>query len=225
MSALDLLGGAQRIRPRVRGFAPWTPRADTCALLDQVRAVLREYAEYAPLSLRQIYYRLVGAHSYEKTERAYERLCEHLNRARRARIIPMDAIRDDGGTVITPHCYSSREDFLETVLYSAENFRLDRTADQDTRLVVIPEAAGMAPQLERVTDPYCIQVMSSGGFESTTEKHRFAEQLAGHDRPTEVRHIGDHDPSGVNRFLAFLEDVEAFTHDLGGECTFTRVLP
>jgi hypothetical protein len=220
---LDLLGGAKRVRTRVRGFAPWSPQPETRALLDQVLAVLREYAEYLPLTLRQIFYRLVGAHSYEKTERAYERLGEHLNRARRARIIPMDAIRDDGGTVITPHCYSSREDFLGTMLYSAEHFRLDRTAGQDTRLVVIPEAAGMAPQLERVTDPYCIQVMSSGGFESTTEKHRFAEELAGHDRPTEVLHIGDHDPSGVNMFLAFLEDVEAFTRDLGGECTFTRL--
>jgi len=33
--------------------------------------------------------------------------------------------------------------------------------------------------------------------------------LAEHDRPTEVLHIGDHDPSGTHMFLAFLEDVEA----------------
>jgi len=32
-----------------------------------------------------------------------------------------------------------------------------------------------------------------------------------------VLHIGDHDPSGVSMFLAFLEDVEAFARDLGGE--------
>src|SRR5262249_43004267 len=40
-------------------------------------------------------------------------------------------------------------------------------------------------------------------------RHKFAAALAGHDRPTEVLHIGDHDPSGVSMFLAFLEDVEA----------------
>src|SRR5262249_14014076 len=36
-------------------------------------------------------------------------------------------------------------------------------------------------------------------------------------------HIGDHDPSGVSMFLAFLEDVEAFTRELGGEAAFTRL--
>ena len=90
-----LLGGAERTRTRVRGFAPWTPRASTEQLLAQVDLVLAEYVDHLPLTLRQIFYRLVGAYAYEKTEQAYERLCEHLNRARRARLIPMDIIRDD----------------------------------------------------------------------------------------------------------------------------------
>jgi hypothetical protein len=93
-----LLGGAERTRTRVRGFAPWTPRASTEQLLAQVDLVLAEYVDHLPLTLRQIFYRLVGAYAYEKTEQAYERLCEHLNRARRARRISMDVIRDDGGT-------------------------------------------------------------------------------------------------------------------------------
>jgi hypothetical protein len=38
-----------------------------------------------------------------------------------------------------------------------------------------------------------------------------------------VLHIGDHDPSGVSMFLAFLEDVEAFVRELGGQATFTRL--
>jgi hypothetical protein len=185
--------------------------------------VLGEYHDHLPLTIRQIFYRLVGKYEYEKTERAYERLCEHLNRARRARIIPMNVIRDDGGVVLRPYCWESGNEFLETVRAQAGKLTLDRSAGQDTRLVVICEAAGMAPQLERVANPYGITVMSGGGFDSLTDKHKFAEELAGHDRPTEVLHIGDHDPSGVNMFLAYLEDVEAFTRDLGGECTFTRL--
>jgi hypothetical protein len=48
--------------------------------------------------------------------------------------------------------------------------------------------------------------------------------LAGHDRPTEVLDIGDHDASGAHRFLALWEDVRAFARDLGGEAaTFTRL--
>jgi hypothetical protein len=222
-SAEALLGGAERKKLRPRGFAPWSPQAATLELLDQVRAVLREYEDYLPLTIRQIFYRLVGAHSYEKTEQAYERLSEHLNRARRARIISMDVIRDDGGTIIRPDSWDSAAQFWRAVRNMAEGFTLDHSDGQPTRLVVICEAAGMAPQLGRVANPFGVEVMSGGGFDSVTDKHKFAAALASQDRPTEVLHIGDHDPSGVSMFLAFLEDVEAFTRELGGDATFTRL--
>jgi hypothetical protein len=223
VAALKLLGGAHRKKVRVRGFAPWSPQAATLALLEQVRAVLAEYEDYLPLTIRQIFYRLVGAHDYDKTEQAYDRLCEHLNRARRARLISFDVIRDDGGVVEEPDCWTGVEQFWATLREMAEDFTLDRSDGQRTRLVVICEAAGMVPQLERVAHPFGITVMSGGGFDSLTDKHKFAAALAEHDRPTEVLHIGDHDPSGVSMFLAFLEDVEAFTRDLGGNATFTRL--
>jgi hypothetical protein len=222
-SAEALLGDAERKKLRPRGFAPWSPQAATLELLDQVRAVLNEYEDYLPLTIRQIFYRLVGAHAYEKTEFAYQRLCEHLNRARRARIISMDVIRDDGGTIITPDCWDSAAQFWRVVRNMAERFTLDHCAGQKTRLVVICEAAGMAPQLGRVANPFGVTAMSGGGFDSTTDKHKFAAAVASQGRPTEVLHIGDHDPSGVSMFLAFLEDVEAFTRELGGNATFTRL--
>ncbi len=48
----ELLGGAQRKRTRVRGFAPWTPKDDTLAVLRHVQAVLEEYADHITLKLR-----------------------------------------------------------------------------------------------------------------------------------------------------------------------------
>jgi hypothetical protein len=48
-------------------------------LLEQVKAILEEYRDHLPLTLRQIYYRLVGVCSYEKTDLAYMRLSEILN--------------------------------------------------------------------------------------------------------------------------------------------------
>jgi hypothetical protein len=200
----------------VRGFAHWSPQRATLQLLDQVRGVLDEYEANLPLTIRQIFYRLVGAHDYEKTERAYQRLVEHLNRARRARIIPMDVIRDDGGTISEPDHWDSAEQFMATIRAMAKGFTLDHSAGQKTRLVVICEAGGMVPQLARVAQPFGVTVMSGGGFDSTTDRHNFAAALAGHERATEVLHIGDHDPSGVSMFLAFLEDVEAFARELGG---------
>jgi hypothetical protein len=218
-----LLGGAQRIRTRVRGFAPWTPRGETLELLEQVKAVFDEYENYLPLTLRQVFYRLVGKYEYEKTEQAYGRLSEHLNRARRARIIPMNYIRDDGGASFTPICWLSAKQWLDRMRRRADRLVLDRTMGQPTRLIVTCEAAGMVPQLGRVTEPYSIKVISSGGFESTTERHNFAKEAADDGRPIEVLDLGDHDPSGAHRFLAYMEDIEAFVRELGGEIRFTRL--
>ena len=70
MMGEHLLGSAKRTKTRPRGFVPWSPRSGTVALLEQVRSVLGEYQDYLPLTNRQVFYRLVGAHGYEKTERA-----------------------------------------------------------------------------------------------------------------------------------------------------------
>jgi hypothetical protein len=65
--------------------------------------------------------------------------------------------------------------------------------------------------------------MASGGFNSLTDKHSFAYELADETRPTEVLHVGDHDPSGAHMFLAVAEDVTAFAEDAGGDVSFTRL--
>src|SRR5262249_43339896 len=190
----DLLGGAQRIKTRPRGFVPWSPRPETLILLDQVKGVLEEYEAYLPLTCRQIFYRLVGAHDYEKTENAYSRLCEMLNRARRAEMIDMGAIRDDGGQKIEPFMWSSVDELVGNLRLQVRDFRLDRQEGQDIRLVVMCEAAGMAPQLASAVDEYGITVISSGGFDSVTDKHNFALDMSGY-AAVEVLHICDHDPT------------------------------
>jgi hypothetical protein len=38
-----------------------------------------------------------------------------------------------------------------------------------------------------------------------------------------VLDVGDHDPSGAHKYLAFCEDIAAFARDLGGDVSFTRL--
>jgi hypothetical protein len=221
--SIDLLGGAARGRTRPRGFIEWSPNAASMVLLKQVRDVLTEYADYLPLTLRQVYYRLVGVHGYPKDDLAYSRLGELLNKARRARLIPMSVIRDGGGTRINPNMWDDAEHYLRAIRLQAAKIQLDRTEGQDIRLILMCEAAGMVPQLAKVASDYGVPVISSGGFDSTTEKHSFAKELAADGRETEVLHIGDHDPSGAHLFMALMEDVEAFADELGGDVRFTRL--
>jgi hypothetical protein len=74
--------------------------------LHAVVRVLQEYAEQLPLTVRQVYYRLVAQRVMDKTERAYKRLGEHLVRARRARLIPFEDLRGDSWSILSPWCQS-----------------------------------------------------------------------------------------------------------------------
>jgi hypothetical protein len=68
---------------RPRGFIEdWRPRQRSLDLLAKVEAIIAEYA--MPLTIRQIFYRLVGRYGYDKTEQAYDNLREPLTKARRA---------------------------------------------------------------------------------------------------------------------------------------------
>ena len=218
---------AQR-KTRPRGFAAWNPRPDTLALVGQVQAVLDEYREHLPLTVRQVFYRLVGTVGFDKTENAYARLCETVNRARRARLLSFEAFRDDGGNRHEALAYDNPADFLRGLRWQAEGFRLDRQAGQPRRLWLLCEAAGMAPMLARAANPYGVPVLSSGGFDSLTAKHELARELTDGIRAgavAEVLHIGDLDPSGVHLFSSLAEDVSAMVRALGGGCMvdFTRL--
>jgi hypothetical protein len=175
-----------------------------------------------PLTIRQIYYRLVARYAFPKTEKAYKNvLVEHLNTARRAKWI--DAIRDDGFTVERPYFFQSVDDFLEIVREDAARLQLDRQAGQPRRLALWCEAGGMVPQLARVARPFGIEVCSSGGFDSLTAKHGVAKQWITANEPMTVLHIGDYDPSGVHCYSALAEDVIAFADNAFADVAFERV--
>jgi hypothetical protein len=213
-------------RGRARGFKAWRPRAQSRELLGQVHEVLRQYQANLPVTNRQVFYRLVAAYGFDKSEAAYERLSNLLNRARRSGEVPWSAIRDDGFHRGGHTGWASLGEFAETVQAWVDGYRVDRQAGQTRRVAVWCEAGGMVPQLERVAGEYSVPVFSSGGFDSVTAKHDKAEQFAAMGSVL-VLHLGDHDPSGVHVFGSLDEDVRAFCHELGGRVEFRRlaVLP
>jgi hypothetical protein len=208
---------------RPRGFVDWRPQAKTRALLEQVDAVLEEYRSYLPMTCRQIFYRLVGAHGYAKTEAAYESLCNMLVMARRSNRISFSAIRDDGVTEKRAWGYTSVAGFWSTKLSGAWSFRFRRQDGQPQYLECWVEASGMVPLVARTVEDYGVDVYSCGGFDSLTFKHKAAQRVAWREIPTVVLHVGDHDPSGVALYQAVAEDVEAMVDELGGDVAFDRI--
>lgn len=209
MGAGEITAGPKTSRPR--GYiANYAPQAKTRELLAQAQAVLDEYREYWPLTCRQIFYRMVGVHGYDKTEAAYGRLCHHLANARRGRLIPFEAIRDDGVTTYSLGHFDDRDAFIRHVRRLGQNYTRNRLAAQEHHIEVWCEAAGMLPQLHRTAEWYSVPVYSSGGFDSLTAKKDLAARICRIEKPTVILHLGDFDPSGVSIFDSVAEDVAAF---------------
>jgi hypothetical protein len=216
---------------RDRGFIEWRPHRHSLDLLDKVKAIIAQYGQ--ALTLRQIFYRLVARHKYPKsevskktgrsTDQPYNRLGDLVAKARRARLIPMEAIRDDGTTRLQSPFDAGIEEFLADTKERVEWFRLDRQKGQQRRLVVMCEASGMVPQLFNIADPYGIPAESSGGFDSVTQKHALAKEWASQDQPVTVLYIGDYDESGETMFDVLDEDIGAFAAEYGGDVKFVRV--
>lgn len=199
---------------RALGLAAWEPRAKTRDVLDQIAAILEEYREQWPITNRQICYRLVGRFGYDKTEQAFERAYEYLNRGRRAGLVPFEAIRDDGEEVAEPLAFASREHFIRVARELAADYKLDRQTGQAQYVELWAEAAGMVPQLAQVVHEYGIPVRSSSGFNSLTVLHSAACRVFKREVPTLILQVGDHDPSGRAILDRIGADVSQLAHDI-----------
>jgi hypothetical protein len=177
-------------------------------MLGQVQQILEEYEAHLPLTVRQIYYRMVGAYRHPKGAKFNAALGDLLTNARRAGSIPFESIRDDGimGGGYWP---ADLRMFLRGVDLDHKYYELDRQHDQEVRLEIWCEAAGMLPQLAKVADEFSIPVYSCGGFNSLTAIRQIVAAASESDA-TAVLHLGDYDPSGVSIFNRVVEDVRAF---------------
>ncbi len=110
--------------------------------------------------------------------------------------------------------YSGEEAFYTEIRKLGERYERDKLATQEKDIRVYCEAAGMMPQLRRVTRGYSVPVYSCSGFDSLTAKYDLADDIsdayAHRGRKTVILHLGDHDPSGETIFDAISEDVYAF---------------
>ena len=200
--------------PAILGFASYKPNKATRRILDHVQEVLDTYSENLPLTLRQVYYRLVATHdTYPKSDKFYQKLSNILARSRRAGLIPWNVIRDDG--VTEQYCgdgYSDLEAFREAILHNAENYCHSKWDGQSKQIIVLCEAAGMLPQIVEAVGNYPVIVRSCGGMDSVTAKHGLAQLCA--QTHTVILHCGDFDPSGVSIYHGIYHDVRQMVADI-----------
>jgi hypothetical protein len=185
--------GNCRDSKRPAGYQAWKPYSKTKIMLVQVQAILTEYKSHLPLALRQVYYRMVAAYGHPKGKEFNEALGDLMSNARRAKLIPFSAIRDDG--ILGGGYWSSdlKDHLLESDIYAKE-YAVNRQNGQDVRIEVWCEAGGIVPQLQEVAYEFSVPVYYCGGFNSITAIRQIVDHTKKANQDTVVLHLGDFDP-------------------------------
>jgi hypothetical protein len=148
--------------------------------------------------------------------------------ARRAGLIPWEAISDGRSSVAQPWVVADATDLAQRMLNSFADAQLDRQAGQRYRVEVWAEAMGWLVRLERICNERGVSVHSGSGSvpvsairQAVLRAIRDASDAAAHGRAvtTVLLSIGDLDLHGVRNIARPLaQDVQQFVTDYLG-CT------
>jgi len=189
-------------------------------IVEAVNKILGEYD--FPLTVRQIYYRLVAANQIPNKRSAYNQLSSWLVKARENGEVDDTRIEDRARQVLeAPNTFSSPDEFLEAAKgwfkRLGGNYLRDLWEDQACFLEVWVEKDALSRVISNVTEPYRVTTCPSRGYSSYTYIKRMAvdERLSEVAKPIVILDFRDHDPSGLQmtedlqtRFNRYGEDLD-----------------
>lgn len=192
-------------------------KAEMANVLEWVKWVLVDEGEV--MSIRHLFYRLVGRDVIPKTETAYGKLCHKLSDWRRSGDVPWGAFTDSTRWHISDQTFDSVNDALNDCVTT---YRRNLWRDQSCYVECWVEKDACAGILAKVAGPFGVPVFVARGFASLTSLYQAAETfktaIAKGKRPI-IYHFGDHDPSGVKAGESM---VNAFRDDFKVKVAFHR---
>jgi hypothetical protein len=200
--------------------SPTKHRRRTRADIDRIKdAICDALNADWPMTIRQLFYRLVSTGVIDKTEAEYKTtVVRLLGEMRRSGAVPFEMIADNTRWMRKPRTYSSLGAALRR---SAETYRRSVWDQQDAYVEVWLEKDALAGVLIDVTDPWDVPLMVTRGYASLSYLHGAAETIAAQGKPAFLYYFGDHDPSGVDITRAVEEGIREFAPE--ADITFERV--
>lgn len=152
--------------------------------------------EDQPMTVRQMFYRLVSKGVIGKTEGEYNAtVCRLLTQMRLDGTIPYGWIADNTRWMRKPHTYSSLEQALQR---TAEAYRRSVWDNQAVYVEVWLEKDALAGVLMEETEPWDVPLMVTRGYPSISYLYGAAEAIGAQGKPAYLYYLGDHDPSGLD---------------------------
>jgi hypothetical protein len=165
--------------------------------VESIRASLYEVlAADHPMTVRQVFYRLVSQGAIAKTETEYKATAGRLlTEMRVSGEIPFAWIADNTRWQRKPQTYGSLEQALQR---TAETYRRSLWDELPVYVEVWLEKDALAGVLYQVTAAWDVPLMVTRGYPSLSFMHGAAEYIRECGKPTHIYYVGDHDPSGVD---------------------------
>jgi hypothetical protein len=193
---------------------------DYSTIVEATKKILSEYT--FPLTLRQIYYRLVANGLIPNKRSAYNSLSKWLVKAREDAAIDDTRIEDRSRSVIARvNAYESPDDFVSAARDWFHNLGSEYYADlwenQAVHVEVWIEKDALSQVVARVAGPFRVTVCPSREYSSYSYIKREAVdgRLSTVDKPIVLLDFRDHDPSGLQmtedlqtRFDRYADDLE-----------------
>lgn len=153
-------------------------------------------AEDQPVTVRQVFFRLVSRDAIPKTEAAYkDTVCRLLTETRLSGDLPFEWIVDNTRRMRKVLTFSSPDLALRR---TAEVYRRSLWDNQDVYVEVWLEKDALSGVLLDVTDLWDVPLMVTRGYSSITFLHEAAQHMKQVGKPVIIYYLGDYDPSGVD---------------------------
>jgi hypothetical protein len=179
------------------------------ALLGPVQRLLKQYAG-TPVTVRQLYYRLVAGGVIPNTVRSYKNLVAALSTWRREKRIPFRAFEDRTRGLDRKDVGWRADDpvewlraSLKEALETAAGYHVARWYGQKKRVLVAVEKQALEGTFAEVCTELQVDLAVCRGYPSLSFLKEIADALSPRDpeadgRQNVVLYFGDLDPSGVN---------------------------
>ena len=176
-------------------------RDKTLKLIETAHAIL---ASDPPMTVRQVYYRLVASQVIENNPNQYQRIIYTLIQAREKGLIPWRLI-EDRSRRLRDH-YGSTDAAFWTHHVLRHLTRYDRHPWQgQSRLVELwLEKEALSGILDRYASQYYLTLNVGRGFDSVTTVHDAAERYKYREEVL-ILYFGDFDPSGEEMVTSLKE--------------------
>jgi hypothetical protein len=203
----------------VNGSRPTKVRRTRSDIATIKAAIIDALIQDSPMTVRQVFYRLVSAGAVDKTEAEYKAtVVRLLGEMRRDGDIPFGCIADNTRWMRKPRTFSSLKAMLRQ---SADAYRRQVWDNQAAYVEVWLEKDALAGVLVEETSRWDVPLMVTRGYPSLSFLNSAAEAIAAAAKPAHLYYFGDFDPSGVDIPVKVERDLRTFAP--GADITFTRV--